>query len=313
MTSQSRREIRRVTVVTNALSGMGKGHDVAGAAIARLSECGIEVTEIRAPSAAESVRLVRAEISGPGPHPDAVVCAGGDGLVSVMLDALAGTDTPIGLIPGGTGNDLAREFGIPNDDPVAAADVVLGGMARIIDLGLIDREDAAPMWFATVTGTGFDARVTLRANSMSWPKGPLRYTAAALVELAGRAATPYRIELSDGSAQPDTVVETDAMLVAIGNTRTYGGGMLVCPDAVVDDGLLDLTVVRAVSRLQMLRLLPALASGKRIDHPAVLHYRAQRVTLTAPGAPATADGEPVGTLPITLRAVPGALSILVPE
>ncbi|NEW45091.1 diacylglycerol kinase [Nocardia cyriacigeorgica] len=313
MTSQSRREIRRVTVVTNALSGMGKGHDVAGAAIARLSECGIEVTEIRAPSAAESVRLVRAEISGPGPHPDAVVCAGGDGLVSVMLDALAGTDTPIGLIPGGTGNDLAREFGIPNDDPVAAADVVLGGMARIIDLGLIDREDAAPMWFATVTGTGFDARVTLRANSMSWPKGPLRYTAAALVELAGRAATQYRIELSDGSAQPDTVVETDAMLVAIGNTRTYGGGMLVCPDAVVDDGLLDLTVVRAVSRLQMLRLLPALASGKRIDHPAVLHYRAQRVTLTAPGAPATADGEPVGTLPITLRAVPGALSILVPE
>jgi diacylglycerol kinase (ATP) len=313
MTSQSRREIRRVTVVTNALSGMGKGHDVAGAAITRLSECGIEVTEIRAPSAAESVRLVRAEISGPGPHPDAVVCAGGDGLVSVMLDALAETDTPIGLIPGGTGNDLAREFGIPNDDPVAAADVVLGGMARIIDLGRIDRQDAAPMWFATVTGTGFDARVTLRANSMSWPKGPLRYTAAALVELAGRAATPYRIELSDGSAQPDTVVETDAMLVAIGNTRTYGGGMLVCPDAVVDDGLLDLTVVRAVSRLQMLRLLPALASGKRIDHPAVSHYRAQRVTLTAPGAPATADGEPVGTLPITLRAVPGALSILVPE
>ncbi|WP_280236567.1 diacylglycerol kinase [Nocardia cyriacigeorgica] len=313
MTSQSRREIRKVTVVTNALSGMGKGHDVAGAAIARLSECGVEVTEIRAPSAAESVRLVRAEVAGAGPHPDAVVCAGGDGLVSVMLEALATTGTPIGLIPGGTGNDLAREFGIPNDDPVAAADVVLGGMARTIDLGLIDRGEDAPMWFATVTGTGFDARVTLRANRMSWPKGPLRYTAAALAELASRTATPYRIELSDGSASPDTVVETDAMLVAVGNTRTYGGGMLVCPDAVVDDGLLDVTVVRAVSRWQMLRLLPALASGKRIDHPAVSHYRAQRIALTAPEAPATADGEPVGTLPITLRAVPGALSILVPE
>ncbi|MBF6317755.1 diacylglycerol kinase [Nocardia cyriacigeorgica] len=312
MTTQSRREIRKVTVVTNALSGMGKGHDVAAAATARLAECGLEVTEIRAPSAAESVRLVRAEVTGPQ-RPDAVVCAGGDGLVSVMLEALAETGTPIGLIPGGTGNDLAREFGIPNDDPVAAADVVLGGLARTIDLGLIDRTDAEPMWFATITGTGFDARVTLRANRLRWPKGPLRYTVAALAELVSRAATPYRIELSDGSARPGTAVETDAMLVAVGNTRTYGGGMLVCPDAVVDDGLLDVTVVRAVSRLNMLRLLPALASGKRIDHPAVSHYRAQRITLTAPGAPATADGEPVGTLPITLRAVPGALSILVPE
>ncbi|PXX60164.1 diacylglycerol kinase [Nocardia tenerifensis] len=318
MTQYSSRSVRAVTVVTNRHAGLGAGHDVATAALARLRERGVEVAEVRAPSAAETVRLVRDSIARD--NPDAVVCIGGDGLINVTLDAVAHTGVPLGLVPAGTGNDLARELGVPTEDPVAAADLVAQGRTRTIDLGRIElsEPESAPMWFVTVAGTGFDARVTLRANAMRWPRGRLRYTAAALAEISGRLTVPYRVELTgavtEGLTNPGagSTVETNAVMVAVGNTRTYGGGMLICPDAVLDDGLLDLTVVGALSRWEMLRLLPALSAGKRQNHPEVKQYRAAAITLTAQGAPATADGEPVGTLPITIRAVPSALTVLVP-
>ncbi|MEU1998459.1 YegS/Rv2252/BmrU family lipid kinase [Nocardia gamkensis] len=307
--------MRKVTVVTNPRSRHGKGGDAATAAIARLRAGGAEVTEVCAPSAAETVRQVRDSVAGAAP--DAVVCIGGDGLINVTLPAIAESGVPLGMIPAGTGNDLARELGVPTDDPVAAAALVLRGRTRTIDLGRIE-SSVPPMWFATVAGTGFDARVTLRANEMRWPRGRLRYTAAALAEISGRFTVPYRVELvdavTDGLTNPGagSVLETEAVMVAVGNTRTYGGGMLICPDALMDDGLLDLTVVGALSRGEMLRLLPALSAGKRQDHPEVKQFRAAAVTLTAAGAPATADGEPAGTLPITIRAVPAALTVLVP-
>ncbi|QLY30244.1 diacylglycerol/lipid kinase family protein [Nocardia huaxiensis] len=307
------RTIRSIALVTNPLSGAGKGALVAVDAANGFAARGIEVTELCGDSAADTERLVRAALADPVTRPDAVVAAGGDGLVGVVLQALVGTGVPLGLVPGGTGNDLAREVGVP-DGTDAAIDVVLGGRTRTIDLGAVETEaGASPTWFATVTGTGLDARVTLRANHMRWPKGPLRYTAAALIELAGKLAVPYRIELHGSPDHRDgTVFELPAVMVAVGNTRTYGGGMLICPDAVIDDGLLDLTVVGAMSRLDMLRLLPALSSGKRIDHPATVQYRAARIKLTAPDAPATADGDPAGMLPATFRALPGALEVLVP-
>ncbi|MGV9719791.1 YegS/Rv2252/BmrU family lipid kinase [Nocardia beijingensis] len=308
--------VRKVTVVTNPRSGHGRSGDAASAAIARLRAGGAEVSEVRAPSAAETVRRVRDAVVSAAP-PDAVVCIGGDGLVNVTLPAVAETGVPLAMVPAGTGNDLARELGVPTDDPVAAAALVLRGRTRTIDLGRIE-SPGAPMWFATVAGTGFDARVTLRANEMRWPKGRLRYTVAALAEISGRFTVPYRVELVDavteGLANPGagSLLETEAVMVAVGNTRTYGGGMLICPDAVMDDGLLDLTVVGALSRREMLRLLPALSAGRRQNHPGVEQFRAAAVTLTAAGAPATADGEPAGTLPITIRAVPAALTVVVP-
>ncbi|MEV6557763.1 diacylglycerol kinase [Nocardia sp. NPDC051756] len=318
MTQYSTRAVRAVTVVTNRHAGLGAGQEAAIAALARLRERGVEVAEVQAPSAAETVRLVRDSIEQG--NSDAVVCIGGDGLINVTLDAVARTGVPLGLVPAGTGNDLARELGVPTEDPVAAADIVVDGRTRTIDLGQIDSAapESTPMWFVTVTGTGFDARVTLRANAMRWPRGRLRYTVAALAEISSRLTVPYRVELTgavtDGLTNPGTgtELELNAVMVAVGNTRTYGGGMLICPDAVLDDGLLDLTVVGALSRLEMLRLLPALSAGKRQNHPEVKQYRAAEITLTAPGAPATADGEPAGTLPVTIRAVPGALTVLVP-
>ncbi|MEU4323466.1 diacylglycerol kinase family protein [Nocardia fluminea] len=314
----SEHSMRRVVVVTNPRSGSGRGDGAAETVLAELLARGVEVVEVRAPSADESVTQVRTLLAGED-RPDAVICVGGDGLMNVLLAAVAHSGVPLGLVPAGTGNDLAREFGIPTGDPRAAVEIVLGGRARTIDLGRIESADAAPTWFATVVGTGFDARVTLRANKMRYPRGPLRYTAAAVVELMRGYTLPFRIELSglapgalDNPPDSHVVILTDAVMAPIGNTRTYGGGMLVCPEARADDGYLDITVVGAVSRLEMARLLPALSAGKRIDHPATKRYRARRITVGAEGGYATADGEPAGMLPVTVQAMPGALSVLVP-
>ncbi|GAB2546328.1 diacylglycerol/lipid kinase family protein [Nocardia heshunensis] len=307
------RTIRSIALVTNPLSGHGKGALVAAEAANLFAGHDIAVTPIQGDSAADTERLVRKALADPDARPDAVVAAGGDGLTCVTLQALVGTGVPLGLVPGGTGNDLARELGIP-DDTAAAVAAVLGGKTRAIDLGTVETDESGrAVWFATVTGTGLDARVTLRANALRWPNGPMRYTVAALIELVGKLAVPYRIELTGSPDHSDgTVLELDAVMVAVGNTRTYGGGMMVAPDALIDDGLLDLTVVGAMSRLEMVRLLPALSSGKRVDHPAMTQYQAREIRLTAPGAPATADGDPVGLLPALFRANPGALDVLVP-
>ncbi|MFI1461070.1 diacylglycerol/lipid kinase family protein [Nocardia carnea] len=299
------REVQAVAVVTNPSAGQGRARDAARTIMEQLSRDGVEILEIHAPSAAATREQLRAVlVAGP---PDAVVCVGGDGLVSTILDPLAHTAVPLALLPAGTGNDLARELGI-GDDPRAAADLVRRGSVRTIDLGRLEPSGHEPMWFATVACTGYDARVTLRANRMRRPRGRLRYTFAAVAEIAHGTSVPYRIEL--GGDRSDSVIETEALLVAVGNTTTYGGGMRICPDAVCDDGLLDVTVVGKVSHLEMLRILPALSAGKRIEHPAVRQYRVESVRLSAPDAPATADGEPAGRLPVTLRIAPRALTVL---
>ncbi|MFC4377000.1 diacylglycerol kinase family protein [Nocardia halotolerans] len=315
----SEHSVRRVLLVTNPHSGAGRGDGVADTVTDLLLARGIEVAQVRAPSAAESVEQLAAAVADAARRPDAVVCVGGDGLMNALLAPLAHTGVPLGLVPAGTGNDLARELGVPTGDPRAATEIVLRGRTEVIDLGRIESTTADTTWFATVVGTGFDARVTLRANRMRYPRGPLRYTFAAVAELLRGYTLPFRIELSglapgalDNPADSHTVIHTDAVMAPIGNTRTYGGGMLVCPDARTDDGYLDITVVGAVSRPEMARLLPALSAGKRIDHPATKRYRARRITVSADGGYATADGEPAGKLPVTVQVLPAALTVLVP-
>jgi diacylglycerol kinase (ATP) len=275
-----RREVRTVAVVTNPASGQGRAREAARTVVERLSADGVSVVEIHAPSAALTREQVRDVVTAGAP--DAVVCVGGDGLVNTILDPLARSGVPLALVPAGTGNDLARELGIA-DEPARAAELVRSGQVRTIDLGRLEPAGHDPMWFATVACTGFDARVTLRANRMRYPRGRSRYTFAAVAEIAHGIAVPYRIELGGPAAE---AITTEALLVAVGNTTTYGGGMLICPDARCDDGLLD--------------------------HPAVSQYRAESLSVVAPGAPATADGEPAGRLPLTVRVEPRALTVLTP-
>jgi diacylglycerol kinase (ATP) len=294
--------VARVTVLTNPASGHGNAPHAAERAIARFQQRGVDVCEVVGTDAEHARRLVDDELAR---GTDALVVVGGDGIVSVALQALALGDVPLGIIPAGTGNDHAREFGLPKDDPAAAADVVVDGRAETVDLGRIMGADGTDRWFGTVMAAGFDSLVTDRTNRMRWPHGRMRYNVAMVAELSKLRLLPFRLTFDDG----DELV-TDLTLAAFGNTRSYGGGMLICPDADHSDGLLDATMVQSASRTKLIRLFPTVFKGTHVDLDAVRTARAKVITVDSPGINAYADGEFVCPLPVEVSAVPGALKIL---
>ncbi|MBO0882288.1 MAG: diacylglycerol kinase, partial [Mycobacterium sp.] len=236
---------------------------------------------------------------------DALVVAGGDGVISDVLQALAGSDIPLGIIPAGTGNDHAREYGLPTNDPIAAADIVADGWTETVDLGRIRDRAGVTKWFGTVTATGFDSLVSDRTNRMRWPRGRMRYNLAMLAELSQLRLLPFRLVL-DGH---DEII-TDLTLAAFGNTRSYGGGMLICPNADHADGQLDITMVHSASRTRLIRLFPTVYRGSHVDLDEVTTARATSVHVESPGINAYADGDYACALPAEISAVPGKLHIL---
>jgi diacylglycerol kinase (ATP) len=235
---------------------------------------------------------------------DVLAVLGGDGTAHLAAQSVAGSRTALAVVPSGTGNDLAAALGIPADPRQAArylADALQDGRRRRIDLGRIE----GGSHFATVLCTGFDAAVNARANAMRWPTGPRRYDLAVLAELA--ALTPRRVQVTAG----DTEVALEATLVAVGNGPNYGGGLRICPAAELDDGLLDVIVIAAVTRRRLLRVFPALRAGGHIDEPEVTLLRARSVRIDGDHSwPVYADGEPQGTLPVTVHCAPGALTVV---
>ncbi len=208
---------------------------------------------------------------------------GGDGMVHLAVQALADSETRLGLVPAGTGNDVARYFDLPRKDPAAATDVVIGGKERRIDLARI-----GSTYFVTVLAAGFDAIVNERANEMTWPKGQMRYNLATLAELRTFKPIPYVVEI-DGEQH-----RFEAMMVAVGNGPSFGGGLRITEGAMLDDGLLDVVVIRPMSKMELIRTYPKLFKGTHIHHPDYRHHHAKKVTIAAPGITAYADGERIG-------------------
>lgn len=299
-----RREIGKVIALTNPVSGHGVAVRAAQLAIARLHRRGVEVVEIIGDDAQDARHLVGAAMEK---GTDAVMVTGGDGVVSNALQVLAGTDIPLGVIPAGTGNDHAREFSIPTKDAEAAADIVVDGCTESIDLGLIRDSSGAEKWFGTVAATGFDSLVTDRANRMSWPHGRLRYYVAMLAELSQLRLLPFRMVL-DGKE-----LVADITLAAFGNTRSYGGGLQICPSADHTDGLLDITMVHEASRTKLVRLFPTVMKGTHINLDEVRTARAKSIHVECPGINVYADGDFACALPAEISVVAGALQILRPH
>lgn len=291
-----------ITVFVNPTAGRGRGARAAPVVAEALRDAGYEVTTVQGGDADAALTGAREAVAaGTG----ALISVGGDGMAGLALQAVAGTGVPVGLVAVGTGNDFARAAGLPLRDPAAAAEVVVGalesGSTRAIDLGRVGEK-----YFGTVLASGFDSRVSDRGNRMRWPPGRFKYDAAMVAELASFRPIPYKLRLDDG---PETEIE--ATLVAVGNGPSYGGGMRICHEARMDDGLFDITVVGRCSRRTLLRVFPRVYKGTHLTHPAVTVHRAAKVSLTAADVTGYADGEPLGPLPLTAECVPGAARVLV--
>ena len=224
-----------------------------------------------------------------------VIAVGGDGLLHIVLQKVIPAHIPIAIIPAGTGNDFVRSLGWDLDDIDLQLEKVLTGSPKQLDAGLVDGE-----WFASVLSTGFDAVVNERANKLSWPKGPMKYNASIAIELPRFKPRMYEIHLDDRT------ITTQAMLIAVGNGRSYGGGMLVCPDADMTDGLFDVMVLHPVSKIEFIKVLPSVFIGAHINHPAVEIVRSKKVHIQSK-AVAYSDGERIGQLPVNAECIPGAM------
>ncbi|MET0782336.1 MAG: diacylglycerol kinase [Microbacterium sp.] len=297
-----------VTLLVNPAARGGAHTGSATRAAERLRAHDVRTTIISGGSAAESSRLLRTAI---GLGTDAVVVAGGDGTVHLAIQELAGTRVPLGIIPAGTGNDMAIALGLRELDAEAAADAIAAGRTQRIDLARVTRADGTTSFFGSVLASGFDSRVNDRANAMCWPRGGSRYNIAILIEFLTLKGIPYEIdlELADGARER---IVGDLVMATVGNGSHYGGGIPICPDADPADGLLDVTLVRPAGRLRLLRLLPRVYRGTHTTVPEVSTRRVRSVRLSSPGVTAYADGDPIGALPLMIEVAPAALSVFTP-
>ncbi len=298
----------KVALLVNPTARGGAHAGAAAEAAERLRARGVRTAIISGGSAAESSELLRAAVAL---GTDAVAVAGGDGTVHLAIQEIAGTGIPLGIVPSGTGNDFAAMLGLRELDVTAAADAIAAGRTRTVDLARVTRADGSATYFGTVLASGFDSRVNDRANAMRWPRGGSRYNIALLLEFATLAGIPYEVdlELADGTRER---VARDLVMATVGNGRTYGGGIPICPDADPADGLLDVVLVRPAGRLRLLRLLPRVYAGTHGGIPEVTMRRVRSVRLSSPGVTAYADGDPIGALPLTIDVAARTLTVFAP-
>ena len=288
---------REIALLTNPTSGKGRGTRIAAVAVRRLREAGFAVRDLAGRDAAEARDLAHKCVAD---GVESLVVVGGDGMVHLAVQALAGGSTRLGIVPTGAGNDVARSLGIPRADPQRAADVVVGSRTRRIDLAR-----AGDTYVVSVLAAGFDALVNERANAMRRPRGQLRYHLATLAELRVFEPLDYTLEL-DGERRQVT-----AMMVGVGNGPSFGGGLRITEGALLDDGLVDVVLFHPMSKGELVRTYPRLFNGTHRSHRCYEHHRVREVTVDAPGIVAYADGERLGPLPVTVAAVPSALKVMV--
>jgi diacylglycerol kinase (ATP) len=279
-------------IAINPHSGNGKGADIASDVVRYLSLHDISYRSIAAASAEELTSALIRELDSK--IYNGVIAVGGDGLAHLALQVVVPRDIPFAIVPAGTGNDFVRTLGWSLDDIEPLLKRVTTTEPTPIDLGNVDSE-----WFGAILSTGFDSIVNERANKLRWPRGPQRYNVAIAMELPRFKASSYEIT-ADGNT-----FTTDAMLIAVGNGKSYGGGMNVCPQAQINDGLFDITILQPVSTIEFIKVFPTVYSGSHISHPQVKTMRAKRVSISAQ-AVAYADGERIGPAPVSAECVKDA-------
>lgn len=281
----------------NPLSGRGHSRKRALVAKKHFAELGIPVKLVEGQSLVDFRQKFIHELS----HEtiSGVVAFGGDGFIHEIIQHIVPREIPLGVIPCGTGNDFARSIGVHRLSLTQQLDLIVHNNAQPIDLGQVGE-----VWFAAILSSGFDALVNERANAMRWPRGRMRYNVAMLEKIIHLRAHSYRIRLDENH------VDVEATLVTVANGPSYGGGMKICPDARIDDGIFDVMVLAQVSRIELLKVFPKVYSGNHVGHPAVTIYRCQEIEIQGSGS-SFADGEPISTLPISAQCVSNALKVWV--
>jgi YegS/Rv2252/BmrU family lipid kinase len=288
---------RRHLVLVNPSAGGGRARDLLPRLEGALRNRGLAYRLVMTTSLEHGVEEARTAAAD-GEIP---VVMSGDGLVGQIGGALVDSDMPLGVIPGGRGNDFARVVGIPTAIP-DAVDLLAAGHTRSIDVGEVNGRR-----FLCIASCGFDSDANRIANETRVVKGNLVYLYAALRALA--AWKPARFEVTlDGERR-----EFTGFAVAAANNKAYGGGMFLAPDAELDDGLLDVVYTTQISKLRALANLPKVFSGSHIESDHVHVVRAAEVEIRA-DRPFTvyADGDHLADLPATVRVLPRALEVIAP-
>ena len=293
-----------VWLIANPQAGGGRGARHASVVARTLQQAGVACRLVQPTSAEDSSAVARSAVASGA---RAVIACGGDGTVHAVLQAMVGTTVPMGMVAGGSGDDIAAGLGFPTHDADVIATALLAslesGGERVIDVGVARTDDGVERNFLGVLSTGFDSSVNERANAMPRLAGH-RYNIAIARELASFRALDYDVVI-DGVRE-----RAPGMLVSVGNGSRYGGGMRICPGAVPDDGLLDVTWLGAVSKPTFLRVFPSVFRGTHVSHPAVRTFRGRSLRIAAQGQVAYADGERIGPLPVEIEVRPGALRVL---
>lgn len=296
---------QRAELIVNSGAGVGGGFALAGNLARMLSAEGMPVS-VHVTRSSAHAQQVAASVMRAG---SVLVAVGGDGTVHSVLQACVHAEGSMDILPAGTGNDISASIFGNSDDPLDAVyRRIMTGAPHLIDVAVAavaeGSSDEQIEWVLGVTTIGLDSRVNERANSWGFGTGLARYSMALARELP--RLRPIRYELSDGGG----VRHQEGILCAVGNGGIYGGGMLICPDADISDGLLDVTFVDPVPRRTLIRLFPTVLRGTHINREEVHTWRTTAIRVSAPGVPVYADGEPLGHDSVSLSCVPSAVRIL---
>lgn len=292
-----------VLIVSNPASGAGAATVAAARAAERLAEAGYSVEKLESARVEELRSQLRSRLELPL---HALIIVGGDGMVSLAINALRGRDIPLGIVPSGTGNDFVRGLGPGADRVESAITGILAALAEggtAIDLGEVSGAHG-DLLFAGSLNAGFDALVNARANALRWPRGSLRYVVAVLLELVHLSPRTYQLRHSGRTWK------VRAHLLAVANNGYIGGGMNIVPDASLTDGQLELFAVAPLPRLRFLLIFGTVFRGTHVRRREVSITAVTEIHLSGSDIIAYADGEPVGALPLRVRVKPGAQRIL---
>ena len=281
----------RSALLINPKSGSGRGNRVAESFRDILCPNEIYISQ----SVDHTTEIVKDLINR---NFELVMTAGGDGMVHSAIQNLAMSDVALLPLPGGTGNDFVRALNIPLN--VRNFDWLEKLRFTQVDLASTDTQ-----YFCAILSSGFDSRVNERANLLKWPKGRQKYNLAMIQELITFDSMPFHI-IIDG-----TEYHRDAMLMAVANSSSYGGGMKICPNARLDDGLLDVLILNQVSKFEFIKVFPKVFKGTHIKHRQVELLRGAEIEIFA-DATAYADGEYLQPLPVKISVAPKALKLLSP-